>query len=95
LGIIYDQNVKTTFYHYLDARSPVATTLARLRTIEIEKEEQKASLDRLMKPRQSPIELAREAEQRRSKALNESQQSLFANPKYANAKRSEWITIPG
>lgn len=94
MGIIYDQNVKTVFYHYLDARSPAATSLARLRTIEIEKEEQKASLERLLNPQRSPTELAREQEQRRSKAANESQQSLFANPKYANAKHSEWITIP-
>jgi hypothetical protein len=63
----------------------------KLEAIEkVETEERRNRINRI-----SPIEAAREAEYLRSKRLNADQQSLFFNPKYANAKRSEWITIPG
>jgi len=92
MAIIYS-HVVTKFFNKDDADCPIAMSenARRLEAVEkVEAEERNNRINRI-----SPIEAAREAEYLRSKRLNESQQSLFANPKYANAKRSEWITIPG
>jgi len=94
MAIIYSE-VKTTILYRDSALYPVAMSENARKLEAAEKAEREERNNRIMNPVRSQIEAAREADYLRSKRLNESQQSLFANPKYANAKRSEWITIPG
>jgi len=94
MAIIYS-HVHTKYYHKDDANCPIAMSENARKLEEITKKESQARTDRFINPIRPQIELQREFEYQRSKRLNEAQQSLFANPRYANAKRSEWITIPG